>query len=578
MNIPPLIQTAIIFALSCTPISLIVFGIISSLSSKHPSGISKTTVICTTELKALTKEDLNVQSLSFDKYKAIPHQTNKYILLEDTETNEEKKVLRTNLSKEFAIKHIATTAVLCRYSKTEELEGLMINFLASFGLEKNEIREKYEIIAKIPIKEDKKFSSIVAIDKETKEIFSFIKGQAGELLKKCTRIIVNGKKIDIDTNTRKKLKNKISKLHKNGQKTILFAYKPLPFKRLSHYEESFVENDLVFLGIIGLGETLNMELAPVVEKIKEMGIKQYILSSGKEQKSIAIGHQLGITTPKYFEEISTEYLNILNDEQLEKMLMNKEKDYTFFRLTEDDKKRIIGILKKQGEKVKINDQKNNLFNIAEGIRKTKNRKANRKKLFIHALSCKIMEIILFVTALVFQAPLGLTIILILALDLTVNLFLEGALNRETPPIEDTDKKSHLFVIGIFGGVIISWIYIWSLLRGGWSPGDILQTTDPLFIKASSITFLLLCLIQIINAHNLKNTTKSVFKISLFKTPYLTISTIILFLMIFAITKYEIIMDFIKTTKLNFQEWQIIIFASILLIIIEEFRKYADTKS
>jgi P-type Ca2+ transporter type 2C len=579
MNSTYLIQMGGIIVLSFMPVSLIVLKILSILSSKHPTGISKTTVICTTNLSALTKDDLSIQSIIFDKYKAIPHQNKKHILLEDTETNEEKKILRTEIKEDSAIKYMAITTSLCKFGKTKALEAIMIDFFSSFGFDPDQTNNSYEIISKTPTKEDKKFSSIVAMDRTSKEIFSFAKGQAGILLKRCSRMMVNGKKIEINTNLRKKLRNKISKLHKNGQKTILFAYKPLPFKKLSRYEESFVENDLVLLGIIGLGETLNTDLISVTEDLQKMGIKQYILSTGKEQKSIAIGHKLGITSEKYFEGVSTEYLNLLNDEQLEKMLMNKEKDYTFFRLTENDQKRIIKTLKKIGEKVRINnmEKENSLERMAEGIKKEKNKKTNNRKVFVHAFSCKIMQIMLLITALIFQAPPALTITLILALDLTINLLMEVILSKETPATNDSDKTSHLFIIGIFGGVLVSTIYIWSLLRFGWSPGDYLNFSDKIFLQASSITFLLISLIQIISAQNLKNSKKSIFKISPIKTPYLSLATIISILILYTITHYEEVKEFMKIKELSVQEWQIIIFVAMLFIIIEELRKYAYSK-
>ncbi len=574
MNIDYLIYIAPVLALSCIPISLILIRFLSDLFSSHKPGVSNTTVICTTELEALTKDILNVQSLTFDKYRALPHEDKNFMLLENTETNEEIKIKKSQLTEKEGFKYMADTIALCHFHKIKDIENIITDFFESCGLKKDQIQNSYEILEKIPSDENKRFSSVVAMNKESKEIFSFAKGQAGILLKQCGRMILDGKKVEITPSLRKKIRNKITKLHKNGQKLMAIAYKPLPFKKLEHYSESFAEKDMVLIGIVGLGDVPDTSLIPIIKDLKEMGIKQYLLSSGKEQKSIALSHELGITSPQYFEGMDNEDISLLNDEQLAKTFSNKEKDYTFFRLTEKDKERLMDILKRKGETITINDKKpgRNLKKIHEGIQKEKRRKENYRKLLLHSLSCKIMQVILFMTAVAFQAPLALTVTLILVLDITINLLLESSLNLEKTPPEKADNLGHLFVTGIFGGIVVSAVYIWSLINLGWTPGEMLHLTDSALLKASTIAFALLCVFQIFNAHNLKSTKKSVFKISPLKTPFLTIATIISIFLIYTFTQFPTVQTFLDTTSLSWREWTIVLFMGIFIIAIEELRK------
>lgn len=574
MTIDYLLHIAPVLALSCIPVSLIIIRFFSDLLAGYTTGVSETTVICTTELEALTKDTLGVQSLSFGKYRLTPHENKKFVLLEDIETDEETKIKKADLLKNEEFKYMGATASLCRFQKIQNLEQIILDFFTSCGPDEGKIKNQYEILAKVPSSEEKRFSSVVAMDNSSKEIFSFAKGQAGILLKQCTRMIYDGKKIEIDAKLRKKLKNRISKLHKSGQKLVAFAYKPLPFKRLDHYSESFAESDMVLLGIVGLGDVLDTDLISVVSDLRSMGIKNYILSSGKEQKTIAIGHQLGITSPQYFEGIGNEYLAVLSDEQVWKMLSNKEKDYTFFRLTEADKQRVMDILQKNGEVVTVNQIKSgkNLKKILEGIKKEKRKKDNYRKLLFHSLSCKTMELILLVAAILFQAPLALTVTLILILDLTINLILESALSLENGPTETSNELGHLFVTGVFGGVLVSGVYIWSLISFGWTPGEILSPTDAAFLKSSGIAFVLLCLIQIWNAHNLKSAKKSILLLNPLKTPYLTLATLASILLVYIFTRYEAIRDFFDIGEITAMEWKIVIFISVFIIIMEEIRK------
>lgn len=579
MNIDVVLNIALVMALSITPVSVIVIQVFSKVFSKYNSHLAKTTVICTTTLEALTKGNFNIQSLTFDKYRVNIDQESQLVMLENYDTGEEKRLEKNKLHKEEAVRYMAITTALCHFPKIQKIEEVLARFFLTCGINNHQIREKHEIVAKIPSSEEKKFSSVVASNRDSKEIFSFAKGQAGVILKRCSRILINGKKIDIDNKLRQKLKKKIHKLNKNGQKTIAFAYKPLPIKRLSHYVESFVENDMVLLGIAGLGDILNTDLLPTIEEIKSFGIKIYLLSPTKEQKSIAAAHELRISSPKYFESLDSEYLSTLNNDQLSKLFNNKEKDYTFYNLKENDQQRIIEILQKNGEVIAINNQDphHDLQFILEGIKKERYKKDNYRKLLFHSLSCKIIEVILLCAALILQAPLALSVILILALDLTLNLFLESTLRLEKPLAEDSNDKGHLLVTGIFAGIVISAIYIWSLMRFGWTPGEPLNPTDTAFVKSSTMAFLLLCLVQISTALSIKANKKSLFRQNPLKTPYLTLTAVISILVVYIITHFEFFQINFNLTKLSLLEWEILIFAVALVILVEELRKYANSK-
>ena len=570
MNLNSIINIIIVAALSLTPVSLIIIQLFTKVFTKHDSTLAKTTTICTTMLGTLTKDSMHLQNLIFDKYRAIFEEESLLASLENKETKEETRIEKKQLQKEESIKYMTVATHLCRFHKIHNIEKIMGDFFNSCGINHIQVREQFDVISKIQSDENKKFSSTVAIKKDSKEIFSFSKGHANTILKKCTRMLVDGKKIEIDAKLRQKLSKDIKKLNENGQKTIAFAYKPLPFKRLSHYTEDFVENDLVLLGIVGLGDIINTELSETIENLKALNIKMYLLSGTKEQKSIAIGHELKITNPKYFEAIDNESLRDLNDEQISKMLSNKEKDYTFYLLTDEDKKRIIEILSKNGEIVALCDGKDGeeLKSILKIIQHEKQKNNNYRKLLLHSLSCKMIEIILLITALIFQAPLALSITMILTIDIVINIIMENVLKIDNTNDVEPNEKGHLLVMGILGGIICGGVYIWSLMRFGWTPGTTLETTDPALIKSTSMAFILLCIIQVINAYNIKNSKKS---------PYLILTSIIIMIVIYIMTHFQIFQNLLHINRLSLLEWEVLIFAAGFLIIIEEIRKYANSK-
>lgn len=577
MNQALLLQIGTFF-IAAIPSSLILINIFTKLFSKHHPKLANATSICTTIVGTLTKAQTSVKTIIFDKYELTAEENSHLVHLEDTITKEETRIEKKHLQKEENIKLMTVTITLCHYHKMHEIETLISKFFKSCAIDTQNILDNYEIISNIPSNEEKKISTVVASKKETKEIFAFTKGNPKKILDKCTRILIGGKKIDIDIHLRRKLRKKIEKLTKRGEKIIAFAYKPLPFKRLDHYSESFAENDLVLIGLIGLGNLPNTTLAPYIEAIKKAGIKIYILSSSKELLVLAIANELKLINPHYFESIIGRDIRDLNEQKLRKMLQNKEKDYIFSELKAADRERIIKTLQSLGETVIFINKKSKIGirDVLGEIKYQRQHNKNQHKLKFHALSCKIAELILLSCAVIFKAPLPLTIGLILIVDLLINTFLELSLYRS--PTEENNQINyyHLLFTGFVSGIILSSIYLWSLMRFGWYPGE--KILPEALIKSVTIVFLLLIVIQILNTFNLNSLKQSIIKIKPLTNPYLILTTILVFLIIYILTNFPFFEEYFGLTMTSFLEWQIIIFMGFLIIIIEEIRKYLTRKN
>lgn len=561
------------------PLGLIAINIFRKIFFRENPAIAGVTTVCTTVIGTLTKENISIRTVLFDNYELTTEEQSGLIHLENIETKEILKSEKKQLQKEQSLKLMATITTLCHYHKIHEIEAIIAKFFKVCAIDSQQIIADYETLSSIPSSEEKKISTVVAIKKETKEIFAFVKGNPKKVLEKCSRIIINGKKIDIDQNLRKKLIKRIEKLNKRGEKVISFAYKPLPFKRLDHYSEHFTENDLVLIGFIGLGNETNPELIPYIEEIKKHGIKIYVLASAKERLVTAIAHQLKIINPHYFESLTGKDLDDLNEQKLRKMLLNKEKDYIFSELKRSDREKIIKSLKQNEEtvifinknsKIQIKDVMNQIGHQQQHIK-------NQKKLIYHALSCKTAEIILLISALIFKAPLPLSIILITTIDLLINSLLELSLYR-TPLNEQSNKVNytHLIANGTISGLILSSLYLWSLIRFGWYPGE--NLTPEALSKSITIVFIALIIIQIFSAFNLYNTRQSILKIKLKSILYLILTAIISLMIIYIFTNFKFFQENLKLTTLLITEWEIIIFIGIITVMVEEVRKYLIRKN
>ncbi|MDA1060415.1 MAG: cation-translocating P-type ATPase C-terminal domain-containing protein [bacterium] len=170
---------------------------------------------------------------------------------------------------------------------------------------------------------------------------------------------------------------------------------------------------------------------------------------------------------------------------------------------------------------------------------------------------------------IFKAPLPLSIVSILIIDLLINLLLEFALKKEQSEDLETHLSGHLLISGLTTGAIITGIYFWNLIRLGWYPGEAISQE-----KANTMVFILLCLTQILAAHSLRNNQKSIFLNPPLKNLYLTLTSILAVLILYALTNFNLL----NLPTLSSLDWPLIIFALIVILIIEEVRKYLIRKN
>lgn len=574
------------FLSALIPTSLLVSLNIPKLLYKISNNLSKTTTICTTIPGILTKDPTEVKTIIFDKFiaSAAPYadQSNELTLF-NKENDTEIKLKKTDLQKEPAINLMAQITTLCNYEKMQKLESVVSHLFKTCAIDLKKIQEENQVLAKIPSGESKKISTIVSFNNQSKEIFALSKGNPYKILEKCTRELINDKKLEIDAQRRHKLKKRIEKLNKNGQKVIAFAYKALPLKRLDHYSETFAETDLVLIGFIGLAESINTELIPYIEELKKNHIRLHILTGTKEKKAVAVATQLKVINPNHFESITGRDLTDINNQKLQKLLGGKDKDYVFCEIGHRDRARITHLLEQNGETVTFTSKKHNhgIKELLEAIDKSRKNKRNRGKLIFHALNCKITELLLLIAAVILKSPLPLTILLILTIDILFNVILELSINTEKSTanfIEEEKILNTRLIINIVSStIIVGGIYFWNLVRLGWYPGETILNPD-IQIKSSTMAFILICLLQITNAYQARNKEKSILKLNPLSNIYLILTIIVCLLMIKIITTYEFFQNYLSIGDLSINEWQIIFFGIFISILIEEVRKFIIRKN
>ena len=170
-----------------------------------------------------------------------------------------------------------------------------------------------KVISKIPFNSKIKYSScIVEYNDPVKKKINLIKGAPEVLLEKCTTYISedgNKKKLDI-TN----IKEKLNSITSTGIRVILLAIN-------DSYEYDKMDN-LTFLGLCLVKDTIREEAIEGIELVKKAGIQTVMITGDNKDTAISIGKEIGLLTSNNDIVLTSEEMNNLTKDELKKIIPN----------------------------------------------------------------------------------------------------------------------------------------------------------------------------------------------------------------------------------------------------------------
>ena len=213
--------------------------------------------------------------------------------------------------------------------------GFKINFDVKEVLELKRVKE-------IPFDSDRKL--MTTVNKVGEKYFVYTKGGIDELLARCNSYIVNGEiKTDLD-----KYKAEINKYNvdmaKDALRVLAMAYKEMDHEPTDD-EMKNIENDLIFVGMVGMIDPPREEVKVAVEKCKTAGIKTVMITGDHKITAVAIAKALGILENED-EAITGSELEEMSDEDLTK---NIRKYSVYARVSPEHKVRIVKAWQANGE-------------------------------------------------------------------------------------------------------------------------------------------------------------------------------------------------------------------------------------
>src|SRR3989338_4238572 len=303
--------------------------------------LGETTVICSDKTGTITKGEMTVKKIFANN-----------TFYEITGTGYEGKGdflynhKKINANNEPTLRNLIYNAVLCNDSIIERtgnnMEFRIIgspteSALSIMGVKAGLFKEdiKFKRVQEIPFNSERKMMSVLCEINKEKVVYS--KGALEYLIKKCKFIQKNKTISKLSEAEKKKILELNKKMASHSLRTIAFAY-----KKVNTFAKDHVEEDLVFLGFVGMEDPAREGVKEAIGQCYRAGIKVKMITGDNKETALSIAQEIGLRG----KIMEGRELDNLSDDELTKIISTIT---IFARVKPEHKLKIIKALKSNGE-------------------------------------------------------------------------------------------------------------------------------------------------------------------------------------------------------------------------------------
>lgn len=294
--------------------------------------LGQVNVICSDKTGTLTENKMTVT---------------KYYLKDEIEDSEALK-LTTLQSKLFLECLILDNNSSLNHKKIigDPTEAALLKWAENLKINSNNLQKIYPRIHELPFDSDRKLMS--TINKYQDKTCLFIKGAPDNLIKRCTYLLVDDKKVKMTAEFKAKLNHQLHNMSSQALRVLGTAYKEVKktsdFNNLEH-----MENNLIFLGLVGMIDPPRKEVKDVLIDTKAAGITTKMITGDHLNTAVAVAKELGIIEHSD-QAISGETIERISDKRLRRDI---DKYQVFARVSPEHKVRIVKALQAKGNIVSM---------------------------------------------------------------------------------------------------------------------------------------------------------------------------------------------------------------------------------
>jgi calcium-translocating P-type ATPase len=414
----------------------------------------------------------------------------------------------------------------------DPLEVALVEFASRLGLPVIE-----GLLGEIPFDSDRMRMSVVVADGSVRMLYC--KGALEAVLEVADGVEQGGRVQPLDSAARWRLLDAEAAMAGDGLRVLAFAWRALA------EGEHATEQKLVVAGLIGLEDPPRPEVPAAIARCRDAGIRVIMVTGDHPRTALAVAREIGLVRSATPVVLRGEEVAHLSAAQLQLALDAPE--VLFTRVSAEQKMLVVQALQRKGEVVAVtgdgvNDApalKTADIGIAMGIAGTDVAKEasdmillddnfativnaveegravfeNLRKFLTYILTSNIPELVPYLAYVLFRIPLPLTIIQILAVDLGTDMLPALALGAERPdpgvmrrpPRRRSERllnlplilRAYLF-LGLMEAAIALAAFFFVLDRAGWSLGEALARTDPLYLQATTACLAGIVAAQVVN--------------------------------------------------------------------------------
>lgn len=514
-----------------------------------------------------------------------------------------------NVKEDEALQFLLKSAVLCNDSRIEKTgedaeykifgtptEASLLVFAAKVGVFREDLKFSRE--EEIPFDSERKMMSVLCrLDSKN---YVFGKGAPEVLLKRCQFIQKGGKVVRLSEGDRRQLLKTNQKLTQDSFRTLALAYKEVDKKDTNYKEE-----EMVFLGLVGIEDPPREEVKEAIATCFKAGIAVKMITGDHKETAQAVAQEIGLTGGV----LTGDELDEMTDDELSKVI----KDIgVFARVKPEHKLRLVKILKSLGEIVTmtgdgVNDapalkeahigvamgkngtdvsrsvadltlKDDNFATIVTAIKEGRTIFNNIRKFVSYQLSCNYAELAILFFGVLLSPLLGWQVPLLLALQiLFMNLVTDDlpaltlAFNHSSTDVmsEKPRKKAgilnkRLLFLALFSAAVMAFFTLATFFI-------VFNLLNQSLEVARTTSLVSLILLEIAGAFHFRSFRKQVLTRSPFINPYLFYASLVSILATLLIIYTPANLVF-GTFPIEGVLWGMPISAALLFILIFDLRK------
>lgn len=467
---------------------------------------------------------------------------------------------------------------------------------ASARLSPSEVIAQLPRTYEIPFDSERKLMSTV--NGQSNPVL-FVKGAPDELIARCTKIVIDGNVTKITQAQKNTLIEANENFAKKALRVLAAAYKPLTDVPS---EPEGLEEDLVFIGLVGMMDPPRKEAKKAVAECRGAGMMPVMITGDHKTTAVAIARELGILQDGAL-AITGKELDQLSEQELALQINNIN---VYARVAPEHKVRIVKAFQAQGNIVAmtgdgVNDapalktadigigmgitgtevSKNaadmvltddNFATIVKAVKEGRRIYRNIKKAVQFLLSANLSEVL----TLLVGTAMGFAIlhpVQILWINLVTDTFPALALGMEPAPEgimkePPRDAKQSFFSGGMAFELFLYGTVMAALVLGIFFAALALFESE---IVATTMAFLTLGMTQLFHAFNIRSGRRS-FVVDILKNKWMPMAFVLSAALQIVVVLVPGLNGFFKVVQLSGMQWLYVMIASFAIIPICEIVK------